>query len=649
MSAVLPFLCLILIVAGIHRRTGAANGASPSWRVSFLSGAVVWGTMLVLMTEVLGLFHCIAFWPMLGSWVAAALGSAAFCLGPRSRTRKAGGGRNTIAQPPGQPVLRRIVILTLAAVVGALLLIALVSPPNNWDSMTYHLSRVQHWIQDRSVEHYPTHIVRQLFMSPFAEFVVLHLQVLSGGDRLANLVQFLSMIGCLSGVSILAGRLGAGKAGSLLAAVLCATVPMGILQSTSTQTDYVVAFWLTSFACLLFALREAPSLWNYALAGGSLGLTVLTKPTALIYAFPLVVWAMVISVRALGWKTWKPALLVPAAFLLLNAGYFSRNVELFGSVLGRDVAVSDNHVINAANETITLPLLLSNMARHLSVHLGTPSERLNAAIRETVERFHDVLGVSPNDPRTTIARYKFEIPSMNSRHEDEAGNPAHLILIGAAMAVFLASRRFPKRSLPGVYLLCLIAAFPLFCACVRWQPWASRLHLPLFVLFCPFVAFVGEACLSARPAHLFMIALLLLSLPWVLLNRSRPMIGRENIFNSSRMSLYFANNPDLFGRYASVADALRIGRCGRVGLVMGENDWEYPLWVMLREGAHAPVLIEHVDVKNVSAGLARRGDWPGCGEPPDAIVEWSHPGGQTRLTVRGPADAPKKPPGAIGE
>ena len=38
-----------------------------------------------------------------------------------------------------------------------------------------------------SVAHYPTQIVKQLEMGPVAEYLILHLQVLLGSDRLANL------------------------------------------------------------------------------------------------------------------------------------------------------------------------------------------------------------------------------------------------------------------------------------------------------------------------------------------------------------------------------------------------------------------------------------------------------------------------------
>ena len=37
-----------------------------------------------------------------------------------------------------------------------LLFLALLYPPNNYDSMTYHMARVAHWIQNQSIGHYPT-------------------------------------------------------------------------------------------------------------------------------------------------------------------------------------------------------------------------------------------------------------------------------------------------------------------------------------------------------------------------------------------------------------------------------------------------------------------------------------------------------------
>ena len=97
----------------------------------------------------------------------------------------------------------------IVCVVG---LVAAVAPPNTNDALTYHMPRVVHWIQDRSVAFYPTHILRQLYLSPGSEFILLHFQILSGSDHLANFVQWFSMLGSAVAVSLIAKELGSGAA-----------------------------------------------------------------------------------------------------------------------------------------------------------------------------------------------------------------------------------------------------------------------------------------------------------------------------------------------------------------------------------------------------------------------------------------------------
>jgi len=94
-----------------------------------------------------------------------------------------------------------------------------------------------HWAQNASVSHYPTANLRQLQFGPAAEYILLHLQVLSDSDRWANLVQWLAMVGSVALASLLARHWGAGRSGEWLAGILVATLPMGILQSSTTQND----------------------------------------------------------------------------------------------------------------------------------------------------------------------------------------------------------------------------------------------------------------------------------------------------------------------------------------------------------------------------------------------------------------------------
>ncbi|HID63734.1 MAG TPA: hypothetical protein EYP49_13500 [Anaerolineae bacterium] len=66
--------------------------------------------------------------------------------------------------------------------------------------------------------------------------------------------------------------------------------------------------------------------------------------------------------------------------------------------------------------------------------------------------------------------------------------------------------------------------------------------------------------------------------------------------------MYFRQYRSLKERYIDAADYITRSRCPYIGLSMGENDWEYPFWVLLR--GSQPSYIQHVDVNNKSAVLS---------------------------------------------
>ena len=71
----------------------------------------------------------------------------------------------------------------------------------------------------------------------------------------------------------LARFLGSDRCGQWVAVLLAATLPMGLLQATSTQTDYVMTFWLAGFILLLWNLYMTPR-WSVAfnICGGKLSI-----------------------------------------------------------------------------------------------------------------------------------------------------------------------------------------------------------------------------------------------------------------------------------------------------------------------------------------------------------------------------------------
>ena len=551
-----------------------------------MAASVIFGVMLLAITEFLSLFgalHGVGVWV---AWVVVAVGAiVVWYKADRIEIEK--------ERAELEPFLK-VLVVSIVAIIVLTGLIAFIAPTNNWDSMTYHMARVVHWMQNQSVAHYPTNILRQVAMPPWAEFAITHLQIMSHGDRFANLVQWFSMAGSVVGVSLIARCFGAKARAQVFSAVIAATIPMGIVEASSTQNDYVAAFWLVGFVYYGLKWRERPVL-VYALgAGASLALAILTKGTAYIYALPFLLWFVFSVFKSLGFRTLGQAALMALVIIVINSGHYIRNIDLFGTPVS-------SAGLKFSNEIFGPSVLISNLSRNIAIHLSTPSETVNKATESVVTGLHSSLGISVSDPRTTWRGKSFYVEKL-STHEDRSQNTLHFILIIVSIVLFFSSRRFRGPPELRLYPAMLVLSFLLFCFFLKWQPWHSRLHLPLFVLASPFAALVLARVSIERIANATVVVLLLAALPWLFYNELRPVIARENIINTSRIDQYFKYRPHLKEPYIHTTDSIRASGCMDVGIKIGYEDWEYPFWVLLneRDEAGESVRIEHVNIENVT-------------------------------------------------
>lgn len=496
---------------------------------------------------------------------------------------------------PAHPILLGALVLIGATT----LLVALVAPPNSWDSMTYHMARVAQWYDHGNVEHYYTAIDRQLWQPPFGEYLVLlGYGGLGGRDYLANLPQWLAGVGAVLVVMEIAALLGASPRSRYIVALFTATAPAIILQSSSTLTDLLGGFWVACAAWLalrqyltpMFAARDA--LWF----GLALGLAIGTKGTSIPLGLP---WAVLFLLPAL--RPFRPrtaarqAAAIGLVILVLAGSHYLRNVATFGSPFGPDAI---QRMLRPAS--MEVPSLLSNFVAHLSLQIGTPWAGANTLITQAVAAIHSALGVD----LSVLYPYfgGFRIFGWNFL-EDLAGNPVHTVLGMASMALLLGSRRKLTRSERFV-VAGYIAGVILFVCTVRWQLFIARLHTPMLILLSPCLLLLLDRRYP-RATSIGLAAALLLALPPLVMNPSRPIFPPESIgwqggrvksiLVESRQAQYFANRLQLYQPYRSAIDSLTGLGCGRVTLVAAYDSWEYPLWALGR----------HVDLHFENLGSAR--------------------------------------------
>ncbi len=602
MFLVLPFIALTLLYC-------ICEIFYCEWRISILSATVIWGLTILIVTEILSFINLIKFEFILTTWLLLDIILAIIYFKLLNKTL-------ANIKPNFNFKLPKL-LYGIAFIVILIGLIGFVAPPNNWDSMDYHMSRVVHWIQNHNIGHYPASYTPQLYQNPWSEFVIMHFQILSGGDYFANSMQWLSMIGCLIGVSLIAKQLNANLAGQFLAAVAAATIPMGILQASSTQNDFAEAFWLVCLACYVLIIVQTGKNTNwdtYLLLGCSLGLSILTKGSAYFYIFPFLLWVTISQLKYLGLKVWKPALLVVILALLINLNHYLRNYYIFGSPLGEPNVYT--------NEVLGLNVMISNILRNLALHIGTPIGLWNGISNRIIQIIHTFLGIDFNDKRTTFYG-EFFVPGGWSTvgfsgEENNAGNFLHLLLFFTCIFIFIIQKKFKQkfREEAFVYLLTVCSTFCIFCYLVKWQPWNARLHLPFFILITPFLGLVLSNILKKQVVNYIAIILIISSLPWVFFNRYRPIIDSNNIFQASRIEQYFKNRPKLQQPYTQAVEYLNSKQCNQVGLVMGQDAWEYPLWILMQQSYGKNFQLQHINVTNASSVIANKSpskDFQPCG------------------------------------
>lgn len=580
--------------------------------------SILWGSLLVLITEILSLFHLITREFTIIAWGSILI----ILLIALYFSNKKWNNNNHISikdliisnsrvQIQSINISQFILLSIIVAQICLLALVAIIYPPTTWDSMTYHMARVAHWQQNQSIAYYATGIIRQIQNQPFSEYTILNLQVIYGSDRFANIVQWFAMLFSLIIVSNITKKLGGNRLQQIISALLVVTLPMGILQATSTQNDYTISLWLVAFFSMCLSIIKNPDakVWWFG-AGFSLGLALFTKATAYIFTIPILflLWIYLIKNKKMAQSIGICFIIVFLAFII-NLGLFIRNFSTFSSPLGP----TDGYT----NEIITPMVTVSNIIRNTSIQIPFADDssgyfnQMSMDIHGLLSLLHQFTKLSPIDSRTS---YTTDIDPFTMKpllSEDLAPSPWHLLLILSTIIIgfiYLPLKigvnkifRSGER-LPLIYLsmIAFCLAFILFSAYLKWQPWQSRLLLPIFVIWCTVIPLILWSDNRIHHSMVYLSIIMgLLSFTITFDNRSRPISIDAPYISQPRLSLYFINQPNLFPVYSTIASQISLKKCDRVGLIFGNDLYEYPLWRVLTNEDNR-IIIQYVQVENPS-------------------------------------------------
>lgn len=489
---------------------------------------------------------------------------------------------------------------------------SLIYPPNTLDAMTYHMPKIMHWIQNSNINFYPTDDLRQLVMAPFSEFVILHIYLIFNSDIFSNLVQWYSMFISVITISLIAKELGSDTKFQIFTILFCLTLPMGILQSTSTQTDYVITMWMVIMVFFLIRYIKFNKTVSLLAFGLTLALAIFTKGTSYIFALSFCIW-LGLYVLLKNRNHLKYLFLIPLIIIIINLGHFSRNINFSGNPLG-----ISNETPTWLNKKFTFQTFTSNFVRNFGLNLSVPSEKLNNFTAKQITLFLNKINISTKDPDTTkIPHRGYYIPF--SFYESTAPNTLHFIIIIFSVIFFLINKQLT--TIQKNYFYSVIFGFLFFSFLLIWTAQHNRLLLSFFILFSPIVSIFLLNLKISKIYKITNIVLVLYSVPYVLLNKTRPLIAELTVVNGAprlflpnylseeKNEMYFIadkiyNKRNLYDYYKKSARIIKNQNCKRIGFDSGGTNLEYPLWMILKQNfKNTKFRIYNVNVNNKSVNI----------------------------------------------
>jgi 4-amino-4-deoxy-L-arabinose transferase-like glycosyltransferase len=454
------------------------------------------------------------------------------------------------------------------------------------------MARIAHWVMNESIEPYPTHIYRQIYQPPLAEWMIGQICLLNKADYFANSLQLFFLLGSLGVVNLLMLLCKIEKKTRNIACALVITTPSIFMQATATQNDIVVVFFILCILYFLILFFKFKNSTSALFLGLSIGCALLTKGTAFVYLIPIMGVGVLLLIRSIYQKQFvflKDAsllLLIVAISLTIPFSHYYRNYKLSNDIFG---ASEDSYF----NENITTKSTLIGIVKNIGIHMSTPIT--SNITNQIVEKAHLVTNIPISDKKYSYNGIQFKMNNWN-HNEDEVSNFFQVILFGFVLLYWIVNRKKQIPTLNYTILFCLFTFF-IFTFILKWQPWHMRLQVPLFMFMAIPTAIAINTINKEKISYAILGILSVYCLVLAIYNPNRPLLKNEKQEKlTTRFEKYFVAMPPYLVEYKQWRYCVTKNIPTEWG-VHGDT-WEYPIYYDCFEKNRKPFSV--INIKNQS-------------------------------------------------
>lgn len=594
-----------------------------SWLENFIHSSVIWMLFLFACTEILSIFHLLNKITLLTVWgLADILLMVSLAIQCRKYPQRETWSISAVIKAARVSLKNMHPLIWILVICGVgVFYLALKTVPYNWDSMTYHLSRIAAWAQNQSVAHYATNIIRELASPVLGEFVNLHVYILMGEqDTLFNLLQCFSYFVCAVMVYGISKKLGCEKILCALAAMLYMAMPIAYAEALTTQVDNFSTVWLVFFVYIMldFTLGSEKIQWNaltvqrVCVMGLCVAWGYLTKPSVCVAMLLFVLGLLLVCiVRKDNVFTLSKLILCTLPCIVLPIlPEILRNFGTFNAF--SSPIAGARQLVGTGNPLYLFINFTKNFVFNLPTNYWTGSVEF---WKKVPRKLAEILGVELDHASISEDGAAFMLHGVNYGHDTAISPMIVWLLIFCVLVAVLTLRRIEWKSLYKSYSVTVTAAFLLFCVILRWEPYVGRYMVPFMALLCPMVVLQIQRVLGGFGTKFVkirygVIAVLVCMCIVEIIN----MYGFHSKMCTQygageRPYGYFTNRTTEYEVYTAMSGQILEAGYQDIGFYSGENHYEYPFWVLLAEN---DATIKHVNVENDSAIYLDESFVPDC-------------------------------------